>query len=338
MITIDGSFGEGGGQILRTALGLSMVTQSPFMINNIRARRKRPGLLRQHLTAVQAAAQISCATVEGDFLGSQQLLFKPKRIKTGDYSFAVGTAGSATLVLQAILPPLLIADNPCKLTLSGGTHNPYAPPFDFLNKAFIPIINRMGAKIEASIRRYGFYPAGGGEIKINISPTSKLSSLNITERGELLKKQACALFAKIPQEIADDEIKLLGQKIGLTKHESKILEVSSPGPGNVVLIEYRYEKITEVFTGFGEPRKSRYKVVKQATDQLQNFLKTKTPVGKYLADQLLIPFAMAGRGEFYTSKLTKHAITNIEIIRKFLEKKISVNQKTQDIVSIAVGD
>jgi RNA 3'-terminal phosphate cyclase (ATP) len=153
MITVDGSFGEGGGQILRTALALALVTGQPFRIEKIRAGRKNPGLLRQHLTAVKAAAQIGQATIAGDSIGSTQLTFAPGRIAAGEYTFAVGTAGSTTLVLQTILPALLRANAPSRLTLEGGTHNPFAPPFHFLVQAFLPLLNQMlaGGQVTASI-------------------------------------------------------------------------------------------------------------------------------------------------------------------------------------------
>jgi len=334
VITIDGAFGEGGGQILRTALGLSLVTQSPFTIKNVRAGRKKPGLLHQHLTAVKAAVQISNANVEGDFFGSQQLFFNPKRVYAGDYTFAVGTAGSATLVFQTILPALLIAENISQVTVKGGTHNPFAPPFDFLQKVFFPLITHMGTKIKASIKRYGFYPAGGGEINFQINPTSKLTPLNINERGELLKRSAYALYSKIPSEIAADEINTIKERLSLTKDECNICEVPSPGPGNVVLIEYQYENICEVFSGFGQPGTSRFEVAKKAIAGLQKYFKTNAPVGSCLADQLLIPFAMAGGGEFCTGGLTKHAITNMDIIRKFLNVEFSVTPKKHGVISI----
>src|SRR5262249_47279895 len=173
MISIDGSFGEGGGQILRTALGLSLFTGQPFRIDKIRAGRKNPGLLRQHLTAVKAAAKIGQAEVTGVNIRSTQLTFSPGPVAAGDYQVAVGTAGSATLVLQSVLPALLISDDQdrqTRLTLEGGTHNPFAPPFDFLAKAFLPLLERMGARIEVRLERYGFYPAGGGRFGMPIEP------------------------------------------------------------------------------------------------------------------------------------------------------------------------
>ena len=169
-IMIDGSMGEGGGQVLRTALALSVVTQKPFAVERIRAGRKKPGLMRQHRTAVDAATTICGARVDGGELGSQRLTFEPGRVRSGEYKFSVGTAGSACLVLQTVLPPLLTADGPSRLVLEGGTHNPWAPPFDFLKKAFLPLLHKMGARVSTKIERHGFYPAGGGRFCVDIEP------------------------------------------------------------------------------------------------------------------------------------------------------------------------
>src|SRR4030095_11432506 len=209
MITIDGSFGEGGGQILRTSLGLSLVTGQPFRIDKIRAGRRNPGLLRQHLTAVKAAAKIGQAEVTGVNIGSTQLTFSPGRVAAGCYQFAVGTAGSATLVLQTVLPALLISedqDRETRLTLEGGTHNPFAPPFDFMTKAFLPLLERMGAQIEARLERYGFYPAGGGRFEIVIRPAKALVPIELNERGKILNRRATALVAHLPRGIAEREL------------------------------------------------------------------------------------------------------------------------------------
>src|SRR5947207_15592691 len=168
MITIDGSQGEGGGQILRTSLALSLVTGQPFCMERIRVRRQKPGLLRQHLTAVEAAKTVGCAEVEGAEMNSQTLEFRPGPVTPGNYRFAVGTAGSATLVLQTVLPSLLTASGKSTLTLEGGTHNPLAPPFDFLVGSFMPLIRRMGATVELDLKAPGFFPAGGGRFHARI--------------------------------------------------------------------------------------------------------------------------------------------------------------------------
>src|SRR5919109_679677 len=166
MLTLDGSFGEGGGQILRTALGLSLVTGQPFRMFKVRAGRPKPGLQAQHLAAVKAAATIGCAEVEGATLGSQELVFAPKQITPGEYAFAVGTAGSATLVLQTVLPALMSASTPSSLILEGGTHNPLAPPFEFLLKVFLPLVHRMGPAVKVKLDRHGFYPGGAGKMRV----------------------------------------------------------------------------------------------------------------------------------------------------------------------------
>src|ERR1051326_3946650 len=189
MITIDGSQGEGGGQIMRTSLALSLVTGQPFRMEQIRAKRQKPGLLRQHLTAVEAAKTVGGAEVEGAALNSQTLEFRPRSVTPGNYRFAVGTAGSATLVLQTVLPSLLTASGPSTLTLEGGTHNPLAPPFDFLSCSFMPLIHRMGPSVELELRTPGFYPAGGGKFHARVEPAKRLSPLVLDERGALQSRR-----------------------------------------------------------------------------------------------------------------------------------------------------
>ena len=198
MILIDGSEGEGGGQILRTSLALSLVTGQPFRLENIRAGRQKPGLLRQHLTAVEAATTVGAAEVIGAALGSKTLEFRPGAVTPGNYRFAVGTAGSATLVLQTVLPPLLTANAISTLTLEGGTHNPFAPPFDFLARCFAPLIQRMGPTIELELRRPGFFPAGGGKFHARIEPVKRLARFDLLERGPLRQHRARVIISKIP--------------------------------------------------------------------------------------------------------------------------------------------
>ncbi len=206
MIKIDGSTGEGGGQILRSSLALAMCTGQAVHIVNIRIKRKKPGLMRQHLTAVQAAQQICNAEIEGDRIGSTELRFKPGPVQAGKYSFSIGTAGSTSLVFQTLLPGLLSAGAHSHLTLEGGTHNPMAPPFDFIEQSFLPLLQRMGAKIEVNLQRYGFYPAGGGVWTAKIEPIKQLKPLHLTKRGELLEHKATAVCAGLPGHIAHREL------------------------------------------------------------------------------------------------------------------------------------
>lgn len=326
MIVIDGSFGEGGGQVLRTSLALSIVTGKAFRIENIRAKRKKTGLQRQHLTAVNAAVQICDASAEGNVIGSGSLFFKPGKIRPGNYRFAVGSAGSCTLVLQAILPALVLADRPSELVLEGGTHNPMAPPFDFLARSFLPVLNRMGARVSAALERPGFYPAGGGRFTVKIEPTGSLKEIDLVERGELRKCLARAVVSRIPVHVAHRELKLVQDRLSLGDESLLAEEVESSGPGNFLTVEVESENITEVFTGFGE-RGVRAEVVAEDTvEMVLEYLASGVPVGRNLADQLLVPMALAGGGRFRTLPPTMHTTTNIEVIRNFLDVRISARE------------
>ena len=200
MIVIDGSAGEGGGQVLRSALGLSLVTGRPFTIENIRGRRKNPGLLRQHLTAVKAACEVGLAECKGAELGCRGLVFAPKGVRPGSYHWTIGSAGSCTLVMQTVLPALMVAAGPSDIVIEGGTHNPMAPPSDFLKETFLPLLARMGTKVEIELLRPGFYPAGGGKIQVRVEPAEKPQGLTLIERG-LTQLSAQALCAGLPAHI-----------------------------------------------------------------------------------------------------------------------------------------
>ncbi|UCD18046.1 MAG: RNA 3'-phosphate cyclase, partial [Candidatus Zixiibacteriota bacterium] len=226
MIKIDGSFGEGGGQILRTSLALSLVTGKAFHINNIRAGRRKPGLMRQHLTAVKAAMMIGRAEVKGDSIGSMELFFGPKEIRPGEYNFVIGTAGSCPLVLQTILPALITADKKSRLILEGGTHNPFAPPFDFLLKAFLPVINKMGPGVNAVLERPGFYPAGGGILRLLVEPSGSLNPVEIMERGEIKRRFATAYVAGLPVKIGERELKIVAQRLSWGSDCLRVKELS----------------------------------------------------------------------------------------------------------------
>lgn len=328
MIVIDGSLGEGGGQILRTALGLSLVTGKPFRIEKIRAGRKKPGLLRQHLTAVNAAAEVGRAELSGAALGSQELSFSPGVVRGGSYRWAIGTAGSATLVLQTVLPALMTAKEPSSLKLEGGTHNPFAPPFDFLAKAFLPLLARMGPKVEASLVRHGFYPAGGGCFKVEIQPAGRLSRLDLPERGEVRRRLARALVANLPLHIAMRELEIVGRKLTWPRESLKAEPVEgSQGPGNIVIVEVESEHVTEVFTGFGEKGLPAEAVADSVVREAREYIAGGAPVGGHLADQLLVPMALAGGGSFRTAAPTRHTETNAEIIGRFLDVAVKIEKE-----------
>ena len=338
LITIEGSTGEGGGQVLRTSLALSLVTGKPFRIEGIRAGREKPGLLRQHLTAVNAAAVVGGAQVEGAALGSRELTFRPGPVQPGTHRFAVGTAGSAPLVLQTVLPPLLTARGPSSLVLEGGTHNPFAPPFDFLEKAFLPLLRRMGAKVEAVLERPGFYPAGGGRFTVRVEPTGRLVRLDLTDRGEVKGRRARAIVSNLHRNIADRELKVVKDLLSWDRSCLVADEVQgAPGPGNVLLLELESEHVTEVFTGFGQRGVGAEEVARDAVRDLREYLAAGVPVGQHLADQLLVPMAIAGSGSFTTLKPTRHTTTNIEVISRFLDLKIEVKRASERAWSIEVG-
>lgn len=323
MIHIDGSTGEGGGQILRSALALSMVTARPFCIENIRANRHKPGLLRQHLTAVKAAAAVCGAQVTGAELGSSAVEFIPGEVTGGEYSFSIGSAGSTTLVLQTILPALMIASTPSVVVIEGGTHNTYAPSVDFLCKSFLPIIERMGPCVRLELEHHGFYPAGGGRIRVEIDPVKKLAPVSIMERGDIVAQHATATVAGLSPEIAKRELEVIAKKLEWDEESLHIEQLSdNVGPGNVLSIEIQSEHVTEVFTGFGERGRSAERVAKSTVAQVHHYLHKGVPVWNHLADQLMLPFAMAGAGEFKTSTLTLHSETNRLVIEQFLPVKI----------------
>ncbi len=337
MILIEGSQGEGGGQILRSALALSLVTGTPFRIDNIRAKRAKPGLLRQHLTAVQAATEIGRAETLGASIGSSRLDFKPGKVQAGEYKFAVGTAGSATLVLQTVLPALFTLSAPSTLTLEGGTHNPFAPPFDFLERAFLPLIARMGPRITVMLERPGFYPAGGGRFTVHIEP-APLGRLDIPERGEIRAQRARALIANLPAAIAERELCVVGQNLGWPRECLHVVEMkNSQGPGNVLLLELESEHVTEIITGFGEKGRSAEDVARLAVDEARAYLSAGAPVGAHLADQLLLPLALGLGGSFVTSEPTAHTRTNMDVIQRFLPAvKIEAVSVSRNLTRIGV--
>ncbi|MGA2810225.1 MAG: RNA 3'-terminal phosphate cyclase [Candidatus Acidiferrum sp.] len=337
-IELDGAAGEGGGQILRTSLSLSMVTGRPFRVENIRAGRRKPGLLRQHLTAVLAAAEISGAHVEGAVLGSKSLSFAPGAVRSGEYKFAVGTAGSATLVFQTLLPALMLASGPSVLTIDGGTHNLAAPPFDFLEKTFLSFVRRMGPRISVRLNRYGFYPAGGGSITAEIEPVEKLAALEIMHSGENPRVTGRAVLANLPGHIAARELGAVARRFGLEKSSLEILHTkNSAGPGNVVMVECQSADAIHVFTAFGRLGVSAEQVAEEAIEQAQVFIGGRVAADEHLADQILLPMALGEGGSFSTTNLTSHSVTNMGVIQKFLQARFEIEKSHGQSYAVRVS-
>lgn len=336
MIELDGATGEGGGQILRSSLTLAMITGRPFRIRQIRARRAKPGLMRQHLVAVQAASQICGAQVSSATVGSQELEFVPGPIRGGDYRFAIGTAGSCTLVLQTVLPALLTADRPSTLHLSGGTHNPMAPPVQFLQRAFCRLLAEMGAQVDVHLERFGFYPAGGGEVVAIVRPCAQLQPRSWMERGERKAAYAECFIAGIPPRVAQRELECVGK--AMNWGEEQLLARRLPdnqGPGNALMLTLEYAHTTEVFTAFGEKSVSAENVARQAVQRARKHLRTKAAVSEYLGDQLMLPLALAGGGGFTVDEVSMHARTNAEVIERFLPVRFEFgNMEGVDAITV----
>jgi RNA 3'-terminal phosphate cyclase (ATP) len=351
MIELNGATGEGGGQILRSALALSMLTGEPFRIEAIRAGRKKPGLLRQHLTAVQACARICNAQIEGAALGSLTLTFAPQETVAGRYEFAIGSAGSACLVAQSILPALLMADAPSEVIIRGGTHNPMAPSATFLQRTFFPAIARMGFHAELELTRYGFFPAGGGEIVLKVQPHSNFQALHLGEAKAKPTITAEAIVAGVPTHVAQRELFTAGQRLGLiaehvrgeeacktnddraeyfrlfNDERLKVIEAKSQGPGNALSLFLAWQDgnvtHTETVTGLGEHGLSAEVVAKNASKAALEIIASGTMVGEHLADQLLLPMAIVAwkaklNSSFDTYSPSLHTTTNAEVIEKFL--------------------
>jgi len=337
MIEIDGSMGEGGGQVLRSSLALSLVTERPFHMTRIRAGRERPGLMKQHLTAVRAAAEVGQAEAVGAEIGSQEIRFTPRPARPGRYRFDVGSAGSCMLVFQTVFPALMTLDGPSELLLEGGTHNPFAPPFDFLARAFLPLMERIGVKTEARLARHGFYPAGGGRAEFRVTPAPAPARLELMDRGEAIAQRVEAIVSNLPLSIAERETKVALHKLGWPGDCAQAREVAASGPGNAVMIEIRFARVTEVFTGFGEKGMPAEKVAAAVAKEAKAFLGSEAVVGEHMADQLLLPMALAKGGAYLTTAPSSHTTTNAEVIRAFLDIPITMTGESGGLWRVEVG-
>jgi len=337
VLQIDGSQGEGGGQILRTSLSLSMCLNQPIRVKNIRAGRKKTGLLRQHLTCVRAAKEICDANVIGDELGSGEIEFIPNEIKSGNYRFAIGTAGSTSLVFQTIFPALLKAEKKSRVQLEGGTHNMQAPSFEFLTKCFVPTLEKMNIYVNCDLHRYGFYPNGGGEWSANIQPTFNPKRLKLLDRGDLVARSATTFTSKLPLHVSERELNKISQKLNWNADELVENQVDSFGPGNLVSLKLAFENTTEIFDEVAQRGLKAEKVAGNAIRKLQRYQDSNAVVGEYLADQLLLPMALNTGGSFICHSMSDHVKTNIEVINQFINGAISITDIDDDTVKINVN-
>jgi RNA 3'-terminal phosphate cyclase (ATP) len=336
VIEIDGAEGEGGGQVVRTALALAMTTGRAIRIAHVRGGRERPGLLRQHLTAVDAAARVCGAEVRGARLGSRELEFVPGERRHGEYSFAVGSAGSATLVLQTVVTGLLSREGESTITVEGGTDNRAAPPSDFLIAIWAPLVRALGADFHVEIERRGYYPAGGGRVVASLRSPAKLRGFERLERGATIERRATARLSALPIEIAHRELGALKGELGLEREELRPYEEPAPrGPGNVLSLLWRCEHAAEVFTAFGERKKRAEAVAIEVAREAARWDAANVPVGEHQADQLVLLLALAGEGAFLTLAPTLHTRTQIDLIPRFLPVAFDVEERGE-VVQIRV--
>ncbi|BAB65566.1 RNA 3'-terminal phosphate cyclase [Sulfurisphaera tokodaii] len=326
MIEIDGSFGEGGGQILRTSLTLSALTKKPFRIYKIRANRPKPGLQRQHLTAVEAVKKLTNAKVKGDFVGSTELVFEPEDIvEKGDFEFDVGTAGSVTLILQTILP-LLINRN-IKVTIKGGTDVPKSPSIDYIRLTFLSLLEKIGIRVNLILIRRGHYPEGGGEIKIT-EVKGNPSSFSLMERGELLMIKGISHVSSLPSHIAERQAKsakeFLLSKIKIPVEIEIDVRENERSKGSGIALTAIFEKTFLGSDSLGEKGKRAEIVGEEAAKSIYEEIISNATVDRHMSDMLML-YASLYYGEYIGSELTSHARTNSEIIKKFLNVNIQIS-------------
>jgi len=324
MITIDGTLGEGGGQVLRSSLALAAITGQDVRLFNIRAGRNKGGLLRQHLTCVQAAAALCGAEVEGAGLRATEIVFRPGPIRAGAYHFSVGSAGSAALVLQTVLPILLFADDVSTVRIEGGTHAMWAPPWPFLEHSFVPALSRMGVNLDLRCEVPGFYPAGGGVLLATVAP-GRPEPLELIHRGEVAV-DAHAIVSALAPRIGWTELRTMRDALGLGRHDPP-LEVERPvGPGNACWITASFDGGACVFSAFGRRGVRAQAVAREAVDAFQAWELANVPVCEHLADQLLLPIALAGSGRFRTTEPSLHTTTNAEVIAAFTGQRFTFSR------------
>ncbi|HEX9974608.1 MAG TPA: RNA 3'-terminal phosphate cyclase [bacterium] len=342
MIRIDGSFGEGGGQILRTSLTLSLIKGQPFEIYNIRARRKNPGLQPQHLKCIEAATRISKGKANGDKKGSLHLIFEPGEVIPGDYHFEIGTAGSTSLVLQTIFLPLALAKIPSRVTISGGTHVSWSPVHHFLSLHWLPYLAKIGFNLKLKMDRAGFYPQGDGRISAEIFPAENLKPIEMVNRGDLKTITGISAVANLDYSIAERQRSQALKRLEQKGYDATIAIENMPSryKNTMMLLLADFEQGSGCFTALGAIGKRAEQVADEAVDDLFEYLDSSGCIDKYLADQLVVPLAIIpGKSLFSTAKITNHFLTNISVVKQFLNIQSEVQGQVGEhgIVKISGG-
>jgi len=344
MITIDGAYGEGGGQIFRTALAYAAVMRKPVRVINIRAKRSNPGLRPQHLAALKAIAQLTNAKVSGAYVGSRVVEFIPQRIKGGKFTIDIGTAGSISLVIQAILPALLFADDACEVVIRGGTDVKWAPPIDAVRFVLFPALRRLGAKIELELIRRGHYPRGGGIVKLYTEPIDgTLKPINLTEQGTVKAIKGISHCVRLPKHVAERQAKA-AKNLLMTICENVNIELEwyprdkdphlGPGSGIVLWAETTTNAILE-FDALGERGKPAEKVGEEAARGLIDQINRGGAVDVHHTDQLIPYMALAkGESKILSSEISLHTLTAIHVAEKLIgaEFKVEGNQGEKGLI------
>lgn len=332
MIHINGAQGEGGGQILRSALTLAMCLKKSITLSNIRQGRKKPGLMRQHLACVKAAAEICQAKVSGASLGSQSLTFEPGEIQAGTYRFAIGSAGSTCLLFQTVLPALARANGLSEVILEGGTHSHFSPSFDFIRHTYLPQMQKLGYRVEVDIERYGFYPVGGGRWKALVYPLDKQApALDLTDLGELISHEGVVSYARLARHISEREVMHVHKRAKWKYERLDALEVESLGAGNVVSLRANFQHHTTVCDAIGEVGVSAERVAGRAVQSMAAYIKSNTAVCEYLADQLLLPMALGQGGRFTSVKPSLHTTTHCDVIAQLTHQRVQMQQLSKQV-------
>jgi RNA 3'-phosphate cyclase len=333
VLEIDGSFGEGGGQILRSALTLALLGQRPFRIKDIRGGRKKPGLRAQHLAAIRAAQTVGRAYVEGDRMGSEDLVFVPSGIFPGDYRIEIGTAGSCSLVLQTILLPLAHAGGTSSVVIVGGTHVPWSPTFEYIDQVWSPSLELLGYQAKIELIKAGFYPKGGGLIEATIRPASRSAAILQERRSPISGFKGVSLSSNLPLHVAERQRKRMMERLDPINQsvEIEIQQLASPGVGSAVFISGLSQPAFFGFSALGAKGKPAEQVADEGVDQLLSFLNTSAVTDRYLSDQLLIPLAFSSEDStLIVEAVTSHLTTNAEIVRMFLDVDVHISDADQN--------
>ena len=332
-VEIDGSYGEGGGQILRTSLALSVIQRKPLTVHHIRSGRKKPGLRPQHLAGVVALGQISKARLWGAEVNSERIDFQPGKSEGGDYLFEIGngkrSAGSVTLLLQSLLPPLCVTEKPSRLIVKGGTHVPWSPPYHYFSDVLVPTLSRMGIAVQCHIERWGWYPGGGGEVHVDVKSSSRITPISLVERGSLKAIRGISAVSNLPTHIAtrqrDEARRRIRSALGREAEIESLTDAPSSGRGSFLFLLAEFEDCVAGFSSLGERGKRAEDVAKEAVDALVEHVFSQGSLDPHLADQVLIFLAMAeGKSALTTTRITEHLLTNLWVIETFLGKRATV--------------